>query len=177
MCIYVFFILIWRILALYIKYGLAKVINIFSLWNLVDNAVQENATGIGNNKEGALLNENICDSQSKTGAFEEKNSWTESSVFDLADVITGCKLFEKKYYYLTKHYCPKDQNSSFKKQCIKGGETKNLTYQILWIQNKPWHVYSKDFWGCLWKVWVLFQIETSWNQRWNMTTKSTIKTH
>ena len=69
-----FFILIWRILALYIKYGLAKVINIFSLWNLVDNAVQENATGIGNNKEGALLNENICDSQSKTGAFEEKNS-------------------------------------------------------------------------------------------------------
>ena len=41
-----FFILIWRILALYIKYGLAKVINIFSLWNLVDNAVQENATGM-----------------------------------------------------------------------------------------------------------------------------------
>ena len=63
-------------------------------------------------------------------------------VFDLPDVITGRKIVseltrEEKYYYLTKHYCPKDQNSLFKKQCIKGGETKNLTYQLLWIQNKP----------------------------------------
>ena len=40
-------------------------------------------------EEGALLNENI--SQSKTGVSEEKNKVTENSVFDLADVITGCK--------------------------------------------------------------------------------------
>ena len=44
-----------------------------------------------------------------------------------------------------------------KKQCIKGGQTKNLTYQLSWIQNKPWHVYSKDLRGDLCKVYVLFK--------------------
>ena len=82
-------------------------------------------------EEGILLNENICDSQSKTRAFEEENNVTENSVFDLADVITGRKIVgelnrEEKYYYLTKHYCPKDGNSLFKKQCIKEGEAKNV---------------------------------------------------
>ena len=33
---------------------------------------------------------------------------------------------EEKYYHLTKHYCSTDQNLLFKKQYIKGGETKNL---------------------------------------------------
>ena len=35
-------------------------------------------------KEGALLNENICDSQSKTGTYEEENNMIEHFVFDLA---------------------------------------------------------------------------------------------
>ena len=88
--------------------------------------------------------------------LKEKNE-TENSVFNLADVITGRKIFseltrEEKYYYLRKHYYPKDQNSLFKKQCIKGGETKNLTYQLPWIQNKQWHAYRKELQGCLWKV-------------------------
>ena len=85
----------------------------------------------------------------------------ENSIFDLADVITGRKIVdeltcEEKNYYRTKHNCPKDQNSLFKNQCIKGGETKNLMYQYSWIQNKPRHVYSKELQGGLCKVCVLF---------------------
>ena len=58
---------------------------------------------------------------------------TENFVFDLADAITGRKIFsdltrEEKHYYLPKHYCFKDQNSLLKKQYIKGAETKNLMY-------------------------------------------------
>ena len=92
--------------------------------------------------------------------LKERNE-TENSIFNLDDVITGRKIVseltrEEKYYCLTKHYYPKDQNSLFKKQCIKGGETKNSTYQLPWIQNKQWHVYSKELQGCLWKVCVLF---------------------
>ena len=34
------------------------------------------------------MNENICDSESKTGRSEEQNKETENSFFDLADVIT-----------------------------------------------------------------------------------------
>ena len=77
---------------------------------------------------------------------------TENSVFDLADVIAGRKIVceltrEENYYHFTKYYYPKDQNSLFKKQCIKRGETKNLTYQLSRIQNKPWHVYNKELQG------------------------------
>ena len=60
------------ILALYMQYNLNKAINIFSLQNLVDSVIQENGTGTGNSEEGALLNENISDGQSKTGTSEEK---------------------------------------------------------------------------------------------------------
>ena len=47
--------------------------------------------------------------------LEKKKKVKENSVFDLADVITRLKIVgeltrEEKYYYLTKHYCPKDQN-------------------------------------------------------------------
>ena len=63
---------------------------------------------------------------------------------------------EGKYYYFTKHYCHEGQNSLIKKQYIKGGESKNLTYQLSWIQNKPRHVYSKVLQGGLCKVCVLF---------------------
>ena len=60
-----------------------------------------------------------------------KRNVTKNSIFDLTDVITcrkiGSELIrDEKYYYLTKHYCSKDQNLLFKKQYIKGGETKNL---------------------------------------------------
>ena len=66
---------------------------------------------------------------------------TEDSIIDLNNVITGHDIVseltrEEMYYYPTKHYCPIDQNSLFKKQCIKGGETKNLTCQLSYIQNK-----------------------------------------
>ena len=71
--------------------------------------------------------------------------------------IFGFKLtHEGEYYYLTKHHCPKKQNSLFKKHSIKGEEPENLTYQFSWIQSKPWHVYSKDLHGNLVKVGVLF---------------------
>ena len=104
-----FFILIQYILALYIQYNLNKAINIFFPQNLADSVIKENATGTGNGEEGALLNENISDSQRKKKASEEKNKVTENSVFDLTDVITGHKIVreltrEEKYYYLTKHY-------------------------------------------------------------------------
>ena len=50
-------------------------------------------------------------------------------------MITGPKIAseltrEEKYYYLAKHYCPQDQDSLFKKQCIKGRVTKTLMYQL-----------------------------------------------
>ena len=38
---------------------------------------------------------------------------------------------------------------------MKGGETKNLTYQLSRIQNKPGHVYIKELQGGLCKVCVL----------------------
>ena len=46
---------------------------------------------------------------------KKKEKVKDNSVFDLADVITRLKIVgeltrEEKYYYLTKHYCPKDQN-------------------------------------------------------------------
>ena len=57
-----------------------------------------------------------------------KNKVKENFLFDLVDVVTGLKIVseltrEEKYYYLTKHYSSKDQDSLFKKQCMKGGET------------------------------------------------------
>ena len=110
-------------LALYIQYSLVNV-NIFSLQNLVDSTIQENATGIGTREEVRLLTENICDSQSKTETFQEKNNVTENSFFDLDDVIADRKIVselthEEKYYYLRKHYCPKDQNLLHKKNLLK----------------------------------------------------------
>ena len=86
---------------------------------------------------------------------------TDNSLFDLVNTITGSKIAgeltrEEKYYYLTKYYFPKDQNSLFKKQYIKGEKTKQLTYQLSWIQNKPWHACSQELRGSLCKVCVLF---------------------
>ena len=65
-----------------------------------------------------------------------RENMRESSVTDLLDVTTGQKIVveltrEGKYCYLTKRYCPKGQNSLFRKQRIKRGETKNLAYQHL----------------------------------------------
>ena len=110
-------------LALYIQYSLVNV-NIFSLQNLVDSTIQENATGIGTREEVRLLIENICDSQSKTETFQEKNNVTENSFFDLDDVIVDRKIVselthEGQYNYLTRHYCPKDQNLLHKKNVFK----------------------------------------------------------
>ena len=59
---YVFFILIWRFLTLYVQYSLNQTINIFFPENLVDSTIRVNTTGTGKREEGALLNENICDS-------------------------------------------------------------------------------------------------------------------
>ena len=50
---------------------------------------------------------------------------TENSFFDLDDVIIADRKIvselthEGKYYYLTKHYCPKDQNLLHKKNVLK----------------------------------------------------------
>ena len=56
--------------------------------------------------------------------FQEKNNVTENSFFDLDDVIADRKIVselthEEKYYYLRKHYCPKDQNLLHKKNLLK----------------------------------------------------------
>ena len=82
---------------------------------------------------------------SMTGAFEEKNNVTASSVFRLVDVVAGLKVVsewtsEVKYYYLTKVYCPKDQNSLFRKQFIQGGESKDLNHEqkFLLTRGHPW---------------------------------------
>ena len=74
--------------------------------------------------------------------LKKKNKVTGKYVFNLAQVITGCKTvseltLEEKYRYLTKQYCLKNQNLLFKKHCINEGENKNLTYHFSWIQNKP----------------------------------------
>ena len=34
------------------------------------------------------------------------------------------------YRYLTKHYCPSDEESLFKKKDVKIGETRTLLYQL-----------------------------------------------
>ena len=65
------------------------------------------------------------------GAPKEKINEIDNSVFYLADVITSRKIVseltrEEKYYYLTKHYCLKDQNSLFKKQCINVSKEEKL---------------------------------------------------
>ena len=49
--------------------------------------------------------------------------------YNLADIITGRRTVSslsciEKYGYLTKHYCPLDQESLFKKKVVKSGETK-----------------------------------------------------
>ena len=74
-CVCVFFILIWRILPLYVQYSLNKAIDIVLDMFLIK-----------------LLILIICDSESKTGASKEKNKVTENTAFDLADVITGRKI-------------------------------------------------------------------------------------
>ena len=48
--------------------------------------------------------------QGKTGAFVERSNLIKDSVFIVSELTR-----EEKYYYLTKHYCPQDQNSLFKK--------------------------------------------------------------
>ena len=58
--------------------------------------------------------------------------------------------------YLTKHHCGKDRNPLFTKQCIKGGETKILTYQLSWFQKKTENAYNKELQSGLCKVLVLF---------------------
>ena len=83
-------------------------------------------------------------------AIERCSSYLALHIFGFATIP------EEKYYYLTKHYCPKDQNWLFKKQCIKVGKTKNLTCQLSWIQKKPWHVYCRELQAGLCKKSVLF---------------------
>ena len=39
---------------------------------------------------------------------------------------------------------------------MRGGQTKNLTYQLSWLTSKSWHVYSKELEGGLCKACVLF---------------------
>ena len=56
--------------------------------------------------------------------FKKKNNVTENSFFDLDDVIVDRKIVsesthEGQYNYLTRHYCPKDQNLLHKKNVLK----------------------------------------------------------
>ena len=43
-----------------------------------------------------------------------------------------------------------------KSNVSKAEKLKYLTYKILWFQNKPWHVYSKELQDDLCKVRVIF---------------------
>ena len=86
---------------------------------------------------------------------------SESAICDLADIVTGKKVLStlsdvEKYQYLRKYFCPTDKSLLFQKRVHKGGETKTLIYQLLWIQKKDWHVYSKELQGGLFKYCVLF---------------------
>ena len=74
--------------------------------------------------------------------------------YDLADIITGRRTVSslsciEKYGYLTKHYCPSEQEYLFKKKVVKNGATKTLSYQLSWIKSKWWHAYSKELQGGL----------------------------
>ena len=81
--------------------------------------------------------------------------------YNLADIITGRRTVSslsciEKYWYLTKHYCPSDQESLFKKKNLKRGETKTLSYQLSWIKSKWWYASSKELQGGHCKVCILF---------------------
>ena len=81
--------------------------------------------------------------------------------YNLANIITGRRTVSslsciEKYWYLTKHYCPSDQESLFKKKNLKRGETKTLSYQLLWIKSKWWYASSKELQGGHCKVCILF---------------------
>ena len=70
--------------------------------------------------------------------------------YDLADIITGRRTVSnlscfQKYGYLTKHYCPPDQEFLFKKKIVKNGEAKALSYQLTRIKSKLWHTYSMKY--------------------------------
>ena len=79
----------------------------------------------------------------------------------MADIITGRRTVSslsciEKYGYLTKHYCPSDQESLFKKKVFKSGETKTLSYQLSWIKGKWWYASSKELQSGHCKVCILF---------------------
>ena len=50
---------------------------------------------------------------------------------------------EEKYCYLTKHYCLKDQNSLFKKECVKGGEIENTI--LVFVDSKQTMACLQNF--------------------------------
>ena len=81
--------------------------------------------------------------------------------YNSADIITGRRTVSslsciEKYGYLTKHYCPLDQESLFKKKVVKSGETKTLSYQLSWIKSKWWYTSSEELQGGHCKVCILF---------------------
>ena len=81
--------------------------------------------------------------------------------YNLADIITGRRTVSslsciENYGYLTKHYCPSDQESLFKKKVFKSGETKTLSYQLSWIKGKWWYASSKELQSGHCKVCILF---------------------
>ena len=82
--------------------------------------------------------------------FDGEHCTDLNGPYDLADIITGrrtvsCLSCVEKYGYLTKYYCPSDLEFLFKKKVVKSGETKTLSYQLLWTKRKWWHTYSTKY--------------------------------
>ena len=117
--------------------------------------------------EGAVVPE--CEKEGLSDVPTEKCNNTEvpaetsgvNGLYDLADIITDRRAVSsisciEKYGYLTKHYCPLDQESLFKKKVVKNRETKTLSYQLSWIRSKWWHACSKELQDGLCKACILF---------------------
>ena len=88
-------------------------------------------------------------------------SSSSSKVYDLADVVTGRKnvstlMDEEKYHYFKHHYQPTSESCMFQKVVSKGKKTWTLRYQLSWLCERSWHVYSKELEGGSCKVCVLF---------------------
>ena len=80
---------------------------------------------------------------------------------DLADIVTSRKKREvlnrdEKYRYYKNHFNPGKKDQLHQKKIMKEGEAFNLSFKYKWLAYHPWHAYSKELSGGLWKACILF---------------------
>ena len=61
-----------------------------------------------------------------------------------------------KYNYYTKHFIPKKQEGLFQRKVVKTKGRYILNYQLKWLHERKWHVYSEILQGGLCKACMLF---------------------